>query len=208
LCVLLCGRPRRRVQVGGFVLSDQDFFNAFFPDCLVKMNGTFNFANVKQGRPVPSGISVIHFQGHHGENKPVDYRCVCARPSVASARGRARLPADLRAPRCGGSAAALGRAGGTLRYTRARPEWPVFALFETHFAPLYQCYTSAERAGTALPLLPKAPATYSKGIVRFERFGNVDRKAKKVIRMFKPGACRGQQPSSGADGDEHGDLQI
>jgi hypothetical protein len=64
----------RITQVNGFVLSDQDFFSEFFSDCLVHMNKTYNFAAVKRGRPVPPEVHILHFQGHHAENKPVDYR--------------------------------------------------------------------------------------------------------------------------------------
>jgi hypothetical protein len=141
-------------EVGGFLLGDQDFFYTFFAECLLQMNRTYNFADVKQGRPVPPELHVLHFQGKKGENKPVDYR-----------------------------------AGGTLRYTRAAPEWPVFRKFEEHFAPLYACYTGAVARDAATPLFPDVPGKYVKHMIQRHKGGNVDRKARKVIRHNRGGAC-------------------
>lgn len=141
-------------QVGGFVLSDQDFFSSFFADCLVRMNRTYNFADIKRGRPVPPEIHILHFQGKKAANKPIDYR-----------------------------------AGGTLRYTRSAPEWPVFRVFESHFAPLYECYTSAAAHGGIAPLLPKAPVKYKRGLVNHNHGANIDRPSRKVVSMWNEGAC-------------------
>mmetsp|Transcript_39219 Transcript_39219/g.96905 ORF Transcript_39219/g.96905 Transcript_39219/m.96905 type:complete len:334 (+) Transcript_39219:84-1085(+) len=143
----------RITQVNGFVLSDQDFFSEFFSSCLVQMNKTYNFANVKQGRPVPEEVHILHFQGHHAENKPVDYR-----------------------------------AGGTLRYDRTKPHWPIFKVFESHFAPLYSCYSAAAARGGISPLFPPAPAKYKKGLVHHPAH-NMNRLARKAVRGSNAGAC-------------------
>jgi len=146
----------RIAEVGGFVLSDQDFFSSFFAGCLTHMNRTYNFADVMRARPVPAEVHILHFQGHHAENKPVDYR-----------------------------------AGGTLRYTRSAPEWPVFAVFETHFAPLYECYTAAAARGGVAPLFPPKPASYRKGKPKHDHGKNIDRPSRKIVRKYSADACTG-----------------
>ena len=148
----------RIAEIGGFVLSDQDFFSSFFAGCLTLMNSTYNFADVKRGRPVRADVHILHFQGHHAENKPVDYR-----------------------------------AGGTLRYTRSAPEWPVFAVFETHFAPLYECYSDAAARGGIAPLFPPKPVSYTRGRPNHNHGGgNIDGPSRRVVRHFNSGACTAQ----------------
>lgn len=60
-------------DIGGFVLSDQDMFNGLFSGCRTPLPRLFNFAGVAPGEEVSAAVRVLHFQGWHGQNKPIDY---------------------------------------------------------------------------------------------------------------------------------------
>jgi hypothetical protein len=64
----------------------------------------------------------------------------------------------------------------------------VFSVFESHFAPLFECYSAAAARGGISPIFPPAPAKYKKGLVRHPSH-NMNRLARRAVQMSNAGAC-------------------